>query len=312
MNDRKKRTIFDGGCALCFGVGVINGSEGPEVCPCCGGDGLNRPTCSWCAGTGRNVAEVPTSGLARLFGAPATKRGLVACVECKGSGKGPPRAETLPPEPPSPPERQSGRGVTPRPTPNPRPKEPPPPPKREPREFQFHVDLDSDFDKFAPGAIAKGFSAAATQSSIPPSGVEIPMPSVKPPKPDCAGRTFVEESDSIDGPWTLIPPGRTEGSKRYRRETTTTPREDGGIKVEQETTDLGPRWTNKAPTVPGMYWCRERGDIHEELAHVQRVVYWEPPGESIAYLNFRTGEKLRPLADIEWWSERVNQPPRFA
>jgi len=118
----RMRLSTDGGCALCFGIGVCNGSEGPMVCPACGGDGHDRPTCRSCAGTGRNVADVPTGAIARFFGAAETKRRLVTCPTCKGSGKGWPRAE-------------GSKDVTPRsrPIPKPRPK-------------------SADGDKLVPGA----------------------------------------------------------------------------------------------------------------------------------------------------------------
>ena len=177
--ERRMRLSTDGGCALCFGVGVVKGGRyGPEICSACGGDGQERPTCRSCAGTGRSVAEVPRGWLGRLLRLEETKRVLVPCATCKGSGKGWPRT-SRPPEP----------------------KEPPPPPK------------------------------------------------------------------------------------------------------------LAPHWTSEAPKVHGLYWVREAGDLREDLANVERVVYWEPPSEGLVYSNFRTGEKIRPLAEVEWWSERIERPP---
>ena len=107
----RMRLSTDGGCALCFGIGVCNGSEGPMVCPACGGDGHDRPTCRSCAGTGRNVADVPTGAIARFFGEAETKRRLVTCPTCKGSGKGWPRPKAMPPRPPPLPGPRPARAV---------------------------------------------------------------------------------------------------------------------------------------------------------------------------------------------------------
>lgn len=126
-------------CTACCGTGLRRHPEGGmDICIECFGDGQQRPPCSLCRGLACVVADVVTNRLARLFGAPRTKRVVRKCPKCKGLGKGWPRSE--------------GKDVTPRPRPIPKPR-----PKEPANEWRNSCDLpgwipsDAELD----GAVAK-------------------------------------------------------------------------------------------------------------------------------------------------------------